>query len=219
MGDRRAFALGAVLGLLVAGAAVASPAAANNFGGPKNTGSHCDDNFTTSQCVAPDWNQLVNLGSTLDSRYQTAMNYAEPLYDDVTGVIVTVGVAYATTNDVRVNDGDFGDNGYYAWTRCASTPNYTGDNGTSLDGYDLKWCMPDLVYFNNWYTDRNYHTTNEIKAIACHELGHTLGLRHKGQVDTTSCMRNNPTFDAARNPTGPLMTPNSHDILHTTNEY
>lgn len=149
------------------------------------------------------------------------MDLTDDLYnEDTNGLALSLRVPYSATNDVRVSDGDFGQNGYYAWGRCANTPSDEGDNGTSADGKDLKWCKPQLIYFNDWYTDRNYHTANDLKAIACHEMGHTTGLRHKTQTGgTNSCMRPDPTFDGDVSPPGPLMAPNTHDLDHLDFEY
>lgn len=217
----RHFVVGVVIGLLMMQLSVlVRPVAANNFGGPKDSGAYCNDAIS-SQCVAEDRWHYINYSSGLDAIYVSAMNYASSLYDiGISGypsdMVVYWNVAYGSSNDVRAADTS-ASNGYYAWTRCSSTPNSTGDNGTSRDGFDLKWCKPQLVYFNTQYS----HSTDDLKAIACHELGHTMGLRHKGQTSgTTSCMRESPKYYANLTPPGPLMEPNGHDIdYHLNFEY
>lgn len=68
-----------------------------------------------------------------------------------------------------------------AWTQCASGASYGGSesNGT-------RWCVPQEF---RWNTAYNYtQTTNAHRNyVACHELGHTLGLRHRSSGST--CMR------------------------------
>ena len=213
MGMRSSASRGAIMGAALAWIASGAPAFADNFGGPKNSAPHgCNDSPAYSQCVAEDEYHQINFASSLDSAYVDAMYFNEGHFEDgLNGVLTYFYMPYGSDNDVRVNDGDFGNNNHFAWTRCASTLIDSGDNGTSPDGYDMKWCKPQLIFFNDHYS----HGPNDLKAIACHELGHTLGLRHKGQSSgTTSCMRDDPTIDLDESPAGPLTLPNSHDIQY-----
>lgn len=222
----RAFAQGGFAGVVFAVLLTAAvPGAKANFGGPADAGRACDDTIH-SQCVAENFFHTISYLSSLDSRYVTAANYAAQLWHDgipgqLTDMAVYYNVAYGTTNDLRISDGDFSDNGFYAWVRCASTLNSSGNLGLSRDGEPMNWCKPQLFYFNNWYTDRDYHTSDELKAIACHEIGHSMGLRHRSQTSGTgSCMRTNPTRDTNQSPQGPLLVPEVHDIdYHLNYEY
>ena len=217
---RRSTIIGATIGVVLALASQASLTIATNFGGPRETSRACD-NTLLSQCVAEGWWHRISYGTSLDARYKTPMSATESIYSTLPGVLVVVDVSIDNTDDARAGDGDYGQNNYYAWTRCSDAPVATGDNGTTRDGYDAKWCKPQLLIFNNWYTDRDYHTANELKALACHEVGHTLGLRHRSQTGgSSSCMRTNPTQDTSVSPPGPLLVPDSHDIqYHLEYEY
>jgi hypothetical protein len=220
MTKRGVFGLGTILGALFAVLGFAGGVAGGNFGGPYSAGAACDSTLQ-SQCVAQNSTHTVLYISTLDTRYRTPMDLTPGLYnEDANGLAIYLTTTFSDSNDVRVTDGDYDENGWYAWSRCVNSPAATGDNGTSADGEDLKWCKPQLIVFNDYYTDLSFHSANDLKALACHELGHTTGLRHKTQSGgTNSCMREDPTFDGDEAPAGPLMAPNGHDLDHLDFEY
>ncbi len=122
MRSSAAFAVGALVGAIVSFGITVAPVAGDNFGGPKNPPPYaCNDNLVYSQCVAENFAHWVNYASTLDAKYQTAMDYTDDIFEDGTnGVVVMLRAAYGSNNDVRAGNGDFGSNGYYAWTRCSS---------------------------------------------------------------------------------------------------
>lgn len=69
-----------------------------------------------------------------------------------------------------------------AWTDC---PPASAEGGS----HPNRWCQPSKIRFNG---DRRgyYDTSFERVAIACHEIGHTIGLRHTS--NTNSCMHAYP---------------------------
>lgn len=208
----RRFVSGAMVGVLAASLCLfAQPTVATNWGG-----SQCDATMA-SQCVAQDRWHYINYASALSGSFRSYMDYAGHLYDFgpaccFTDMVVFWDVAYGVENDVRVADTTNTSTTAHAWTRCASTPNATGSHGAGED-----WCKPQLIFFNTAYS----HVPDDWKAIACHETGHTMGLRHKDQTSgTTSCMRTYPVLVSGLQPPGPLMEPNSHDVItHLNAEY
>lgn len=73
-------------------------------------------------------------------------------------------------HDVCVFDSDYGDNGFKGWNACA---------GTTTGGHAGMVCSLNWARFNlNYSSDK--------QALACHELGHGVGLRHT--AETSSCM-------------------------------
>ncbi len=72
--------------------------------------------------------------------------------------------------DVCVFDSDYGDNGFNGWHQCA---------GTTTGSHPNQVCSLGFVKINLFYSP-------PPKRIACHELGHDVGLRHTS--NTASCM-------------------------------
>ncbi len=85
-----------------------------------------------------------------------------------------------TSADVRLYDDDFGLNGVFAWVNCP--------DGATRSGADpLEGCFNQTLKYNLAYTfDDTFYTSEGRKYMACHELGHTVGLRHTSS--SSSCM-------------------------------
>lgn len=82
--------------------------------------------------------------------------------------------------DVRIIDiADF-PNGYFGWVDCPS--------GAQTGGTDPnRWCYGQKLWLNYTYSG-SFSTTYGKRALACHELGHTVGLRHPTSSNLTTCM-------------------------------
>lgn len=172
----RRFAIVVALALVgaIAGHLGGSPAAATNWGS-----SNCGPDPELSYCVAQDKYHRVYLG------YLTRTDIAEQtefiLHDQLGNRtdMVTYVVAFGSTNDVRAFNQSYGDTMYWGATYC---PTY----GTQGGSNPLRWCMPQIIRYNTYYANK-FDSVQEIRAIACHELGHTAGLRH-AIPQGTSCM-------------------------------
>lgn len=194
--QRLADSLAAALGLLVA--AILSSAAAvqaTNFGGPKDAGYACDPTMS-SQCVAQDATHTVNYDSSLvDSNWKAGMDSSLSVYDVNTNLTV-LKESYGPNNDVRVAEVNTS-NGFWGWTRCSGTPTATGTLNKPVPTYalGLNWCYPQLLFLNDKYATTAmppYNNINGKTAIACHEFGHSTGLRHRN-TSPFGCMLNPPT--------------------------
>jgi hypothetical protein len=104
-------------------------------------------------------------------------------------------VAFETTDlfaaTVRIYTSD-NNNGYWSWTTCA------GGAAKGNQGTRYAWCDPQVLYFNNGVNygfPTKFNSESQARAIACHELGHTYGLRHAtsasdgGSNWSASCMK------------------------------
>ena len=80
--------------------------------------------------------------------------------------------------DLCMFDSNYGDNDLYGWNACA---------GFTAGSHPNQTCTMDWVRWNTFFST----TIQEKNSIACHEIGHSVGLRHPTTgTDTTSCMRN-----------------------------
>lgn len=155
--------------------------AAHNFG--SNWENDCD-NTPASQCHGQNNSHFV-LRYMLESDQQGAIEYtATSVYTfgltEVSVYIVTGGF-----KDVFVYDNTMGLTGDWAWTECWDTATYGGSASAHT-----KYCYPADLVFNLTYKSQ-YPDLAATRAIACHEMGHTLGLRH---YNTSTCMKSPPVI-------------------------
>lgn len=103
-------------------------------------------------------------------------------------------------SDVTVMDAFYGDTGWAGRAVCQETLATYG----ITDGYQT--CVHNHVQINQ--SSDNGTDSNYRKAVVCHELGHTVGLRHTS--DTSSCLRN---------PAQVTVALNDHDKAHINSWY
>jgi len=79
--------------------------------------------------------------------------------------------------DVIVYDHDiYGDNNLFAWVDCPANNTGTGGDESS----NTRWCRGQILRYNAFYESDWQDTNAARRGLACHELGHTVGLRHHG---------------------------------------
>ncbi|WP_328475846.1 matrixin family metalloprotease [Actinoplanes sp. NBC_00393] len=193
--------------LATAGAAALapSPALANPFG------SVCDNAY-----------DCVSMANNPDHaiRFQ---NLSDPddYWNGIPGAAVAANHAISQLNrtdmtvyrnesdslpDVWVHDFDYGASGWLGIARCPA--NNTGTGGS----HPNRWCRGQNIIMNSWYYWNTTYLDTEFtrRVLACHELGHTVGLQHSD--DTNSCMYTYP-----RSATGSILQ--AHDIAHVNARY
>ena len=194
--------------LLTAGAQMAQ---ASNFGGPKDPSpATClTTNEVNQQCVAENWLHEVNYHSSLVSIWVTALEATRVDYDPPSDMTLFMDDVYGD-NDVRAANVTTTGTNLWGWTKCTSVPDDSGSLPTAVPDYarGLNWCKPQYIYFNRAHEDI-YNTAAKRKAVACHELGHTMGLRHRDVAGATglSCMKSTP-----RDGSTWYTVPTGHDI-------
>ncbi|MER3417764.1 MAG: hypothetical protein C4343_01305 [Chloroflexota bacterium] len=159
---------------------VTGMAAAENFG--SNTAAyqepaHPCDATIYSQCVAPDYRQLW-YPDALTSNLLAATRYAATSVYDPVADIVVVEQGSATNVDLIVQDAQYDVPGVWAWTAC--------DPGATYGGADpARWCRPQLLRYD-LAKGSAFDTLTERRYVACHEFGHSFGLRHTS--NQSSCL-------------------------------
>lgn len=170
-------------------------AAASNFG---STGTPGSGGTTNGVWLTNNANWVVaRIGLT--QQYTAGVNNAVVGHynpTDLNGTLTTPSICSDASHDVCVFDGNFLNNGLRGWHACA---------GSVSGAHPNQICSVGWVRINTFYNP-------PAAFIACHELGHNVGLRHTGgtTADATSCMN-----DDGRDTTG--LT--AHDRTHINGRY
>jgi hypothetical protein len=182
MEGRNRFRLLAVTTSLVLAALQPAGAIASNFGSNTASGgtpAHACDTTTSSQCIANNGTHVFcfsAVGSSIVADTRTIMTND---YEALSSITTSEQSCTCSTCslDLQIFDADY-NTSFWAWTACAS--------GATFGGSDpRRWCKPQNLKWDLG-TASAWNTTAGRQYIACHEVGHSLGLRHSG--DTTSCM-------------------------------
>lgn len=146
------------------------------------------DNTPQSQCVADNSNHTVSVFVT--GSYATQIRWAMANYTSVAPPISMTESYPSPPNyaDVQVNFITSA-TAALSWGQCAAA---AGSGGVTYGGSDAghtRWCRPQIIYYNLTYESGYFPTDNNKRYIACHELGHTIGLRHPASGEpTATCM-------------------------------
>ncbi len=154
-------------------------ALAHNFGSNTaafNTPAHPCDYSTSSQCVADNGSHLVYLTMLSTDPMYIATTNRFPTYNATDVHMQTV--TSASGADVWVLNGNYGDTTWWAYGACSTTATFGGSDPD-------RWCRPQDIFYNITHPSNWDGTLTGRRAVACHELGHTVGLRHVG---SGSCM-------------------------------
>lgn len=169
-GARHAFV---VLSAVIAGLWVGPGVSASNFGSiiyqtDPESGAWLANNRTHKI-------DLNNTTTQTGAAIQWAMeNALEP-------TVINPTLVDDAVHDVQVLDGNF-NNFLVAYVTCPPEAETTGSHPN-------RTCRGQRLRFNLQHMED--YTLQQRRSTACHELGHTVGLRHVADFDADTCMRVN----------------------------
>ncbi len=194
-----------VLGVVLLVQLLGPPAVvlAEHTGRPIGAASNCDRPVTPPRCtsVGDDRMHRIAFDESLSASLAEAMRYTMSEVYEPTRLTMVEHATVTKRTDVIAFSGDFGENGAAAWVHCPSEapqgPNVVGD----------RWCRHQELYFNlNPRYALFFDDDASRRHVACHELGHTLGLRHWGNPPESR----GPVAETCLN----ANTPNGPAFLH-----
>jgi matrixin len=138
---------------------------------------NCDRPVTPPRCVSVGDNtwHFVYIDPSVPADLAASLRRAmADVYDPTTLVVIEQTEVNALTDAIAYAD-DHGQNGAAGWTYCPPD----APQGTNAHGH--RWCRHQEIHFNlNVRYAVFFGDEASRNHLACHELGHTLGLRHWG---------------------------------------
>lgn len=167
--------LAGVLALVVVGVAV---------GRLGSSFDHSCDATPAAQCVAPNAYHIVSIN--VGGSYLTQIRWVMANDTSVAPPIQMVEFDPSPPNCSDVLVGTITSPVQaLAWTQCGASATCGGS-----DSSHTRWCTPQLLYDNLTYEAGHFASDTAKRYIACHELGHSIGLRRPlASEPQATCMR------------------------------
>jgi hypothetical protein len=202
-----------LLAAILASLTMAPQTAVADHGGRDITAQfNCNRPVTPPRCTSVGDNpwHLVYFDPSLTEELAASMR--RTLADDYgpTKLVVIEQGRLTRTTDVIAFSGDYGENGAAGWVYCPSD----APQGTNPSGD--RWCRHQELHLNiNPRYGAFFDDDASRDYVTCHEMGHTIGLRHWGNPPETSGTDVGATCMNADTPNGPTGL-HQYDIDHIT---
>lgn len=182
-----------------------TPAAADHGGRPIGSAFPCRNDRVPPRCtsVGNNLKHFVYFDASLTEGLASSLRDAMAEDYDPTDLIMIEQPELTAHTDVIAYSGDFGDNGAAGWVHCPP------ESRQGLNALGHRWCQKQTLWLN--YNPRYavfFADDASRDHITCHELGHTLGLRHWGNPPQSA----EPAADTCMNANTPNGPTNLHQI-------
>jgi hypothetical protein len=199
----------AVIALLAMGPSAAT-VVADHGGRPITAQFNCARPVTPPRCTSVGDNplHLVYFDATLTEELAASMRRTLADDYDPTKLVVVEQKRLTRMTDVIVFSADYGENGAAGWVYCpADAPQGTNPSGD-------RWCRHQELHLDLNARYGSYFDDDASRDyVTCHEMGHTVGLRHWGNPPQTSGSDVGATCMNANTPNGPTGL-HQYDIDH-----
>lgn len=160
----------------------------------------CDRPVTPPRCtsVADNRRHLVFFDETLTDGLAASLR--DTMVEDygAGGLIMTEQQSLTGQTDVIAFSQDYGDNGAAGWVYCPR------DAPQGINPSGDRWCRQQELHLNLNARYAVFFADDPSRDhVTCHELGHTVGLRHWGNPPQTSGAEVAATCMNANTPNGP----------------